>query len=429
MISLYVCDFPQNLERDDLSPIFSEFEGFIETTKIKSKQRRHKTLVQVLDTVEQQKDCVNNGNQQHHGNYQKPSGLHNYNQSNGHQGDQNIRHKFQEQSNNQNQGNGYQNGAPRSILKNSTNGYQIPNNSSSDQQVSQNQSAQLLSNTSQSLNNLNGQSQISSSPQQPPVLNMNNIVDQSQIMNNVLNLIKDQSTDFANSLPGDILNQLLQNPSALQYLSKLGNQTAPSTANSSASFPSPVSNQSNNFQDSNAQQLSQLLLQTNPLLSNLANLHSQQLYQQQSQSHQLNTTVINSLNRLSQSFKHNLPIPKNATNTVYVEGLPHDTTEREVAHIFRPFLGFKQLRLIPRDTKDGQRVHFAFADFESVYQTTMVINTLQGYRFHKDDIIGLQFSYAVTNNKHGRREDNHRDHNHNQNYNRHQNSNNQNEGN
>ena len=37
---------------------------------------------------------------------------------------------------------------------------------------------------------------------------------------------------------------------------------------------------------------------------------------------------------------------------------------------------------------------FCFADFENSLQTTVVINTLQGYRFDKDDIWGLQFSYA-----------------------------------
>lgn len=61
---------------------------------------------------------------------------------------------------------------------------------------------------------------------------------------------------------------------------------------------------------------------------------------------------------------------------MYVEGLPEDTNEREVSHIFRPFIGFKSLRLIPRETKDGLKVHFAFADFENTTQTTMVINTL-----------------------------------------------------
>jgi hypothetical protein len=94
-------------------------------------------------------------------------------------------------------------------------------------------------------------------------------------------------------------------------------------------------------------------------------------------------------------------IPKNATNTVYVEGMPIDASEREVAHIFRPFKGFKAVRLIPRDKKGDklEKTVLCFADFESSLQTTIVINTLQGYRFHKDDHIGLSFSYATINNK------------------------------
>lgn len=94
-----------------------------------------------------------------------------------------------------------------------------------------------------------------------------------------------------------------------------------------------------------------------------------------------------------------LPMPKNATKTVYVEGIPTDATEREVAHIFRPFIGFKTVRLIPREKRPGEKVILCFADFESTLQTTIVINTLQGYRFDRDDILGLQFSYAITNNK------------------------------
>ncbi len=42
-------------------------------------------------------------------------------------------------------------------------------------------------------------------------------------------------------------------------------------------------------------------------------------------------------------------MPEHATSTVYVEGIPGDATEREVAHIFRPFTGFKSVRLIHRD--------------------------------------------------------------------------------
>ena len=52
------------------------------------------------------------------------------------------------------------------------------------------------------------------------------------------------------------------------------------------------------------------------------------------------------------------------------------------------------MRLIPRDINQDEKVILCFADFENSFQTTLVINTLQGYRFDKDDIWGLQFSYA-----------------------------------
>lgn len=71
-----------------------------------------------------------------------------------------------------------------------------------------------------------------------------------------------------------------------------------------------------------------------------------------------------------------------------------DASEREVAHIFRPFPGYLGLRLIKRKAKNGDDVLFCFSDFETKEQATIVINTLQGYRFDAKDIMGLQFSYA-----------------------------------
>lgn len=65
-----------------------------------------------------------------------------------------------------------------------------------------------------------------------------------------------------------------------------------------------------------------------------------------------------------------------------------------VVDIFRPFKGYKSVRLIPREIGPNEKVILCFADFENAFQTTLVINTLQGYRFDKDDIWGLQFSYA-----------------------------------
>ena len=65
-----------------------------------------------------------------------------------------------------------------------------------------------------------------------------------------------------------------------------------------------------------------------------------------------------------------------------------------LADIFRPFKGFRSVRLIPREINADEKVMLCFADFENSLQTTLVINTLQGYRFDKDDIMGLLFSYA-----------------------------------
>lgn len=86
--------------------------------------------------------------------------------------------------------------------------------------------------------------------------------------------------------------------------------------------------------------------------------------------------------------------PSNATNSIYVDGIPIDSTEREVAHVFRPFPGFQEVRLIKKETKSGRQFYFCFVDFENSYQSTIAINTLQGYRFDKNDSKGLKISYA-----------------------------------
>ena len=91
-------------------------------------------------------------------------------------------------------------------------------------------------------------------------------------------------------------------------------------------------------------------------------------------------------------------LKNHASNIVYVEGIPIDAKEREVAHIFRPFPGYKSLRLIQKE-KNGENTILCFADFENVIQSTICINTLQGYRFDKNDLVGLHCSYGVSKNK------------------------------
>ena len=37
MFSLYVCDFPQNLEKEDLKDIFAGFDGYVEARLARDK--------------------------------------------------------------------------------------------------------------------------------------------------------------------------------------------------------------------------------------------------------------------------------------------------------------------------------------------------------------------------------------------------------
>jgi hypothetical protein len=69
-------------------------------------------------------------------------------------------------------------------------------------------------------------------------------------------------------------------------------------------------------------------------------------------------------------------IPETATSCLYVDGVPSDATEREVAHIFRPFPGFLSARLIPKVSKMGRKYFYCFVDFEDSIQATICSMTL-----------------------------------------------------
>lgn len=103
-------------------------------------------------------------------------------------------------------------------------------------------------------------------------------------------------------------------------------------------------------------------------------------------------------NRFNEKFQNFTHFEKKATNIVFIEGLPSNATEREVAHILRPFPGYMSSRLIVRE-KNGKKTVMCFSDFENVYQATLCIHTLQGYRFDKSELVGLHFSYGVSKQK------------------------------
>lgn len=108
------------------------------------------------------------------------------------------------------------------------------------------------------------------------------------------------------------------------------------------------------------------------------------------------------LSYFSDSLASSFDEPHNSTPIVYVEGIPADCSERELAHIFRPFPGFKGARIVKNSKAQGTQSHIGFADFESSKLATLCINTLQGYRFDKKDVVGLYFGYGVSRHK-GRR--------------------------
>jgi len=90
------------------------------------------------------------------------------------------------------------------------------------------------------------------------------------------------------------------------------------------------------------------------------------------------------------------PLPADANSTLFVEGLPGDATEREVAHIFRPYPGFLSLRILAKESKQYPNRNYVlcFVEFENRFQATIAIQALQSYKMDKNDTKGLIISYA-----------------------------------
>ncbi|CAM8935799.1 unnamed protein product [Rhodiola kirilowii] len=93
-----------------------------------------------------------------------------------------------------------------------------------------------------------------------------------------------------------------------------------------------------------------------------------------------------------------LPLPLDASNTIYVECLPSDCTKREVAHIFRPFVGYKEVRLVTKDSRHrgGDPLILCFVDFSDAACAATAMSALQGYKMDENDpdsrCIRLEFS-------------------------------------
>ncbi|XP_031374083.1 RNA-binding protein 2-like [Punica granatum] len=67
---------------------------------------------------------------------------------------------------------------------------------------------------------------------------------------------------------------------------------------------------------------------------------------------------IDPMSRPSMGREAAAPLPPDASSTLYVEGLPSNCTRSEVAHIFRPFVGFKEVRLVSKESKHVSKLSF-----------------------------------------------------------------------
>ncbi len=74
-----------------------------------------------------------------------------------------------------------------------------------------------------------------------------------------------------------------------------------------------------------------------------------------------------------------LYLPHDACPTLYSEGFPADVSKRELAHIFRPFDGYKGIRLVIKDSKkySGQKLVMAFVEFATTSHAAQALGKLE----------------------------------------------------
>jgi len=93
-----------------------------------------------------------------------------------------------------------------------------------------------------------------------------------------------------------------------------------------------------------------------------------------------------------------LPPPTGESATIFVEGIPADCKDREAAHIFRAFEGFKGMRLCMR--KNSVNVTLCFAEYETPGHARAALERLNGYVFDpKGDPSALPLKVQMSHSK------------------------------
>ncbi|KAL4564493.1 hypothetical protein LXL04_028557 [Taraxacum kok-saghyz] len=71
------------------------------------------------------------------------------------------------------------------------------------------------------------------------------------------------------------------------------------------------------------------------------------------------------------------------SNVLFVDGLPNDCSRREVSHLFRPFFGFKEIRVVHKEPrhKEDKAMVLCFVEFADAKCALSALEALQGYKF------------------------------------------------
>ncbi|KAJ7959906.1 U2 small nuclear ribonucleoprotein B [Quillaja saponaria] len=84
--------------------------------------------------------------------------------------------------------------------------------------------------------------------------------------------------------------------------------------------------------------------------------------------------------------KPNAPEAAAPNNILFIENLPHETTSRMLEMLFAQYPGFKEVRLI--EAKPG----IAFVDFEDEAQSSMAMQSLQGFKITAQNPMLISFA-------------------------------------
>ncbi|XP_057503450.1 RNA-binding protein 2-like [Actinidia eriantha] len=94
-----------------------------------------------------------------------------------------------------------------------------------------------------------------------------------------------------------------------------------------------------------------------------------------------------------------LPVSARESNILFVDGLPSDSSRREVGHLFRPFIGFKDIRVVhkePRRSGDRAMV-LCFVEFDDAKCALTAMEALQGYKFDdkkpESPVLSIHFAH------------------------------------